>query len=325
MKLILAPMEGVIDHNMRKLLTGIGGYDRCVTEFIRVTTNPVPAKVFNRLCPELASDGHTASGVPVFVQLLGGDPELMAKSAEVAIANGAPGIDLNFGCPAKVVNRHGGGSILLRDPHRIGIIVKAVRDRTPPSVPVCAKIRLGFNNSELLPDIVDQIGAASANELCIHARTRIDGYKPPAYWSHIGEINPPNNLRLIVNGEIWNVEHAVSARQQSGCPDLMVGRGGLACPDLAKIIHSGVNQIVNKYQPLDWPQIAAMVNTLFNHHDSQRAKYAGNRTKQWLAYLRKRYQGAEILFHQIKRLSDADSISKMITKHRHQLDHEYKI
>ncbi len=76
MRLLLAPMEGVVDHTMRDLLSGLGGLDRCVTEFLRVSEQLLPARVFHRICPELHSGGRTASGVPVYLQLLGeGTPE----------------------------------------------------------------------------------------------------------------------------------------------------------------------------------------------------------------------------------------------------------
>ena len=132
-------MEGVIDAAMRRLLTGIGGYTRCVTEFIRVTNVLLPEKVFFRLCPELASGGTTEHGVPVFSQLLGSDSDALALNARRAVELGAPGVDLNFGCPAKTVNNRRGGSILLRTPSQVAHIVRVVRDAVPAEVPVTAK------------------------------------------------------------------------------------------------------------------------------------------------------------------------------------------
>ena len=118
-RLILAPMEGVVDAVMRDQLTRLGGYERCVTEFVRVSQTLLPKRVFIRYSPELQQGGVTASGTPVFLQLLGSDPELMAANAERAAQLGAPGIDLNFGCPAKTVNRSQGGAALLRSPDLI--------------------------------------------------------------------------------------------------------------------------------------------------------------------------------------------------------------
>ena len=236
MRLILAPMQGVVDHSMRDMLTRIGGYDRCVTEFVRVTHTHLPEKVFFRYCPELKQDGKTLAGTPVYIQFLGGNPSWMADNAATAARLGARGIDLNFGCPAKTVNRHDGGSVLLKEPGRVADIVRAVRDAVDPAVPVTAKIRLGFKDTSLLSDIAGGIEEAGANELCIHARTRDDGYKPPAYWQHIDAVRQQLTIPVIANGEIWTPQDALQATLESGCPDLMLGRGALACPDLARAI-----------------------------------------------------------------------------------------
>ena len=168
---MLAPMEGVVDAQMRTVLTHIGGYDRCVTEFVRVTEQLIPNHVFFRYSAELRQGGLTDNGVPVYVQLLGGSTKYMGLNAARLAKLDPPGIDLNFGCPSKTVNKSDGGSVLLREPQRVGDIVKSVRDSVDPAIPVTAKIRLGFSNSDLLHQVVDQVVSAGANELAIHART----------------------------------------------------------------------------------------------------------------------------------------------------------
>ena len=299
------------------MLTRIGGYDRCVTEFVRVSDQAVPAKVFHRLCPELRLGGRTESGTPVFPQLLGGDPVLMARSARTAVNQGAPGIDLNFGCPAKTVNRRDGGSVLLREPHRVRDVVCAVRDKIDADIPVCAKIRLGFDHSELLPDIVEAVHLAGATELAIHARTRNDGYKPPAYWNRLSLLPRYPDMDIIVNGEIWGVDDARKALSSSGCRHLMLGRGALARPDLPRIIRAELDPTENgMWTPLSWQDIAMLVEEFFHHRDSSNSRYAGNRTKQWLGYLMKQYPEAGYLFRHIKKLHDHHSIATRIQSYR---------
>ena len=184
-RLMLAPMEGVVDHTMRELLTGLGGIDRCITEFVRVSERLLPPRVFRRYCPELAHGGRTASGVPVYLQLLGGQPGVVADNAARAAELGAPGIDLNFGCPAKTVNRSDGGSIILRQPERVHAITAEVRRAVPAHIPVTVKTRLGYEDPSLFIDIVRGIAAAGATELTVHARTKRHGYRPPAFWEEI--------------------------------------------------------------------------------------------------------------------------------------------
>ena len=119
MHITLAPMEGVVDHLMRDMLTQIGGYDLCVTEFVRVVDAKLPPRVFYRLCPELHHGGVTPSGVPVKVQLLGQHPQWMAENAVTAVELGSHGVDINFGCPAKTVNKSQGGAVLLQYPDKL--------------------------------------------------------------------------------------------------------------------------------------------------------------------------------------------------------------
>ncbi len=144
--LLLAPMEGLLDFVLRDILTRVGGVERCVSEFIRITDSLLPERVLLRLMPELLHDSKTASGVPVRPQLLGSDPACLADNAARLAAMGGAGIDLNFGCPSKVVNRHRGGAALLDDPELLYQIVSAVRRAVPLPVPVSAKMRLGLHD-----------------------------------------------------------------------------------------------------------------------------------------------------------------------------------
>ncbi|EAW30968.1 hypothetical protein GP2143_10237 [marine gamma proteobacterium HTCC2143] len=315
-------MEGVVDHTMRTMLTKVGGIDRCVTEFVRVTTTRLPSRVFYRYCPELHNRGMTPSGVPVYIQLLGGNAESMAINAAKAASLGAPGIDINFGCPAKSVNRNDGGSVLLKEPQRLHDIVAAVRDAVPLDIPVTAKIRLGFNDSSLLTDISQAIFSANASELTIHARTKSDGYKPPAYWEAIADIQANSPVPVIANGEIWTVNDYHSCIKQSGCDDVMLGRGLLACPDLAVQIRAGRSMTGSQQDipALSWPQVLDLVAQFCIVTEAMyERKYVGNRVKQWLAYLRQHYVFAGDLFEQVKRLKWPEEIADVVAEQRRSL------
>ena len=138
-------MQGLTDAPMRAYQSESGALTFAVSEFLRVSADVPPAKLFLRHVPELRFGGKTPSGLPVQVQLLGGDPERMAEAAQVAVKAGAKAIDINFGCPAPTVNRHDGGAAILRFPERIEAIVAAVRAALPAEVPVSAKLRLGWD------------------------------------------------------------------------------------------------------------------------------------------------------------------------------------
>ncbi len=307
MRIMLAPMEGVVDHTMRELLTGLGAIDRCVTEFLRVTDRLLPARVFRRICPELDSGGKTASGVAVYLQLLGGKPNVVAENAARAAELGAPGVDLNFGCPARNVNNSDGGSILLREPERVHAIVAAARVALPATTPLSVKIRLGYEDQDSFLDVVRGIDAAGASELTIHARTKKHGYRPPAYWEEIARARESVKLPIIANGEIWNPGDALRCRDVSGCADLMLGRGVLCRPDLPRLIRAATHG--DALEPMNWPEVLSLVSRFYqlnlNYYDEH---YAANPVKQWLVYLRSCYHPAAPLFENIKRLHGPEDV-----------------
>ena len=312
MRLMLAPMEGVIDHTMRELLTSLGGVDRCVTEFVRVTERLLPPRVFHRLCPELMNGGTTLSGVPVYLQLLGGQPGVMAENAARAAELGAHGVDLNFGCPAKTVNRSDGGAILLREPQRVHDITAAVRAAVPAHIPVTVKTRLGFEDQALFLEIATGIEAAGANELTVHARTKRDGYRPPAYWESIAQARERVSLPIIANGEIWSVDDALRCRAVTGCDDLMLGRGVICRPDLPRLI-AAANASGETVEPLGWSDITPLLLRFFEMTLLEfDAHCAGNPLKQWLIYMRGYFPQAGQLFERVKRLREPEAIRLML-------------
>lgn len=309
MTLLLAPMEGLLDFVLRDVLTRVGGVDRCVSEFIRITDSLLPEKVFLRYLPELRNGSRTLSGVPVRAQLLGSDPVSMAENAACLAALGPEGIDLNFGCPAKVVNRHGGGAALLQEPERIAAVVGAVRRAVPAHLPVSAKMRLGFNDTSLMRECAQAMQAGGAAEIVVHARTKADGYRPPAYWEHIPVIRSAVTVPVVANGEIWTVADAQRCREVSGCDALMLGRGMVADPGLARAIraadagHTGDDVV-------QWADLAQHLAAFWQLvcTDLDPPQRAG-RLKQWLNLLRRRFAEAELAYQHVRTMTDQRAIS----------------
>lgn len=305
---LLAPMEGLTDPLMRRILTQIAHdlgspYDWSVSEFIRVTHYPLPAHVFYKYVPELHTDGKTDSGTPIHVQLLGNNPETMAQSATVACHLGAKAIDLNFGCPAKTVNNHKGGSVLLDEPDTLYQIISAVRHAVPAHIPVSAKIRLGYNDTDKMHDIGQAAKAGGASWLTIHARTKAQGYKPPAYWDKIAPFTTLG-LPIIANGEIWNATHAHDCTRQANTPHLMLGRGAVTRPDLIATLDNPTNTL--SWQALISHQIAFLNDTTDNQHGLI------GRYKQWLGMLTKGYIEADKLWNIVKKQKDKTHIISLL-------------
>lgn len=310
---ILAPMEGLTDPLMRQVLTSIGQYDWTVSEFIRVTQHVLPAHVFYKYVPELLHkdglQGKTIHGTPVHVQLLGSNPELMAGNAVRAVELGALAIDINFGCPAKTVNNHRGGSVLLTEPETVYQIIHAVRQAVPSDTPVSAKIRLGYEDTSLTADIGNAVQSANASWLTIHARTKTQGYKPPAFWELIAPLTESLTLPIIANGEIWTLENALRCREQANTPHLMLGRGAVTRPDL-------VNQIKAfdkgaKIESLSWQELLAL-QLDFLQGEARSDNMMVGRYKQWLGMLTQGYSEAESLWQVVKKEKGLSSIIKKL-------------
>ena len=301
---LLAPMEGLTDPLMRQILTQIASdlgrpYDWSVSEFIRVTQHVLPAHVFYKYVPELRHDAKTASGTPIHVQLLGSEAQLMAENAAYSAELGAPAIDINFGCPAKTVNSHRGGSVLLDEPETMYQIISAVRQAVPVHIPVSAKIRLGYTDTSRMYDIKAAISDSGADWLTIHARTKTQGYKPPAYWDKIQSFNTLD-IPVIANGEIWNTEHAQNCMTQAGTEHLMLGRGAVTRPDLVARVDCGSDDAMLSAATLSWEAMVTHQIRFLEGQAKTEVILVG-RYKQWLAMLIKGYSEAKVLWDSIKR------------------------
>jgi len=317
MRVLLAPMEGVLDSLVRELLSAVNDYDLCITEFLRVVDQLLPAKSFYRLCPELHQQSRTPSGTRVRIQLLGQHPQWLAENAARAVELGSWGVDLNCGCPSKLVNGSGGGATLLKDPELIYRGAKAMRAAVPAHLPVTVKIRLGWDSDARQFEIADAVEQAGASELVVHGRTKEDGYRAERInWAAIGEIRQRLQIPVIANGEIWDWQSAQDCLAVTGCDAVMIGRGALNVPNLSRVI---------KYRepPMAWSEVVQLLqrySVLEKQGDT--GLYHVARIKQWLGYLRKNYVEADSLFTTIRTLRTSGAIADAINQIAMQLSRE---
>jgi tRNA-dihydrouridine synthase C len=288
----------------------VNDYDLCITEFLRVVDQLLPVKSFQRLCPELLNHSRTSSGTLVRVQLLGQHPQWLAENAARAVELGSWGVDLNCGCPSKVVNGSGGGATLLKDPDLIYRGAKAMRAAVPAHLPVTVKVRLGWDSSDRQFEIADAVQQAGATELVVHGRTKDDGYKADRIdWQAIGDIRRRLSIPVIANGEIWDWQSAQDCMAATGCDSVMIGRGALNIPNLSRVVKyneprmpwADVTELLRKYSRLE--------------KQGDTGLYHVARIKQWLGYLRKEYDEATRLFTTIRTLQDSVSIADAIEKY----------
>ena len=309
-RLLLAPMEGLADDVLREVLTRVGGYDHAVTEFVRVSGTLLPARAFTRLSPELLNGGRTTAGTPVVVQLLGSDPECLAANAARLARLAPPGIDLNFGCPAPTVNRHRGGAALLGEPELLNAIVSAVRAAVPADIPVSAKMRLGIADTALAIDCATALAEGGAASLVVHARTKEQGYRPPAHWEWIAAIREAVHVPVVANGEVWTIDDWRRCRAVSGCADVMLGRGAVSDPYLARRIRGDAAPVPTAEE---WaallPHLAAFWRGVLAKVE---ARHAPGRLKLWLGYLRRTWPQAEALYAALRPLRQPAEVTALL-------------
>ena len=300
-RILLAPMEGLADDLLRGVLTDLGGYDWGICEFVRVSNTLLPAKTYERICPELLNGGKTRTGTPMRVQLLGSDPHFMAENARRLVSLNPAGVDINFGCPAPTVFRHRGGSALLGEPELLNEITSAVRAVVPAHIPFTAKMRLGIDDTSRAVDCAQALQAAGIDELIVHGRTKVDGYRPPARWEWIDRVRAAIAIPLIANGEVWTVEDFRNCQQATGCADIMIGRGAVADPLLARRVRGE--------ETGGWAEILPTVATYWlGVRKKVVPVHAGGRLKQWLAMMRRNYPEAEVLYERLRTIKGAADI-----------------
>jgi len=177
-----------------------------------------------------------------------------------------------------------------------------VRDAVPAEHIVSAKIRLGFDDTSRALENADAITQAGASLLTVHARTKVDGYKPPAYWDWIAKMKTVTDIPIIANGEIWHAKDALACQEQSQTQDLMLGRGALSLPNLAASIKFGDT-------PMPWHEVKSLLIRYSGYEIfGDKGRYYPNRIKQWLGYLQREYKEAEHMFQQIRILKTSDEI-----------------
>ncbi|MDP5008968.1 MAG: tRNA-dihydrouridine synthase family protein, partial [Glaciimonas sp.] len=219
---------------------------------------------------------------------------------------------------AVVVNRHRGGAVLLDEPEVIYDIIKAVRAAVPSVTPVTAKMRLGYKDKSRALECALAIENAGAAQLTVHARTKIEGYKPPAHWDWIARIRETVKLPVVANGEVWTVADWHDIRAASACDAVMIGRGLVASPGLALAIkaESGMeDKLENTAEPiglLAWPLMIPVLQDFFAQCRAADQQYAVGRLKQWLAQLKRTYPEAEQLFARIKEERQAEIVGNIV-------------
>jgi tRNA-dihydrouridine synthase B len=221
--LVLSPMAGVTDISFRRLLKQRGGIGLTVSEFISVeglTRNNPKSKRQMRFYENER---------PFAVQIFGAQPERMRMAAEMAEEIGADILDVNCGCPAPKVVKHGGGSGLLKDHPRLEEILKAIKKAI--TIPMTVKIRAGFYDHNInAVDTAKVAEACGAEHIALHGRTREQGYRGLANWDLVKQIKETVNIPVSGSGDVTTIAQALGRFRETGCDGVLIGRGAMQNP-----------------------------------------------------------------------------------------------
>lgn len=219
---VLAPMAGITDHAFRTFMKKL---DTSVVVTELVSANGIEYKS-ERTMNLMSFD---ESQRPIGIQLFGEEPEVIARAAQVAEAEGCDFVDLNFGCPVPKVVKKGAGSAMLKDPVALQKVLSTVKAAI--KIPLTIKIRTGWDaNTRNAVEVCNIAYNEGIEWVAIHGRTRAQGYSGLADWDFIAEVKAKSKLPILGNGDILTPRQANLRLQQSGCDGVMIGRGCLKNP-----------------------------------------------------------------------------------------------
>lgn len=229
-QVVLAPMAGICNSSFRRICKEMGAgliYAEMVSDKALFYNNQ---KTIDML--EMKDEER-----PIVQQIFGSDKESFVVAAKYIYENMHPDIiDINMGCPVpKVAVRAQAGSALLKNPEKIKEIVTSVVEAV--SIPVTVKIRSGWDqNSINAVEVAKICEGAGASAICIHARTRSQGYSGKADWNIIKQVKEAVNIPVIGNGDVIDIYSAKKMLDETGCDAIMIGRATLGNPWLIKDI-----------------------------------------------------------------------------------------
>jgi len=306
-KVVLAPMAGICNSSFRRICKEMGVgliYAEMVSDKAIFYNNK---KTIDML--EMREEER-----PIVQQIFGSDKESFVIAAKYIYENMHPDIiDINMGCPVpKVAVRAQAGSALLKNPEKIKEIVTAVVESVP--IPITVKIRSGWDQNNINAVEVAQIcEKAGASAICVHGRTRSQGYSGKADWEIIKRVKEAVKIPVIGNGDIIDIYSAKKMIDYTGCDAIMIGRAVLGNPWLIRDVLQYLNEEKNPSVVTPLEKIDMCLKHLYYLREIKNEKVAVLEIRNHIAWYLKGLDGSNEIknkIYQTKKINDIINILK---------------
>ena len=316
-RVVLAPMAGVCNSAFRRIVKEMG----CGLIYAEMVSDKA---IFYNNQKTIEMLYMTDEERPISQQIFGSDKDSFVAAAKYIYENMHPDIiDINMGCPVpKVALRAQAGSALLKNPRKIKEIVTAVVNSVP--IPVTVKIRSGWDqNSINAVEVAKICEEAGASAICVHARTRSQGYSGKADWNIIKQVKESVSIPVIGNGDVIDIYSAKKMLEETGCDAIMIGRAALGNPWLFKQI----NEYIEKDRIIDLPTPLERVDMCIKHlsylEEIKVSKVAVLEIRNHVAWYLKGLAGSNEIKNKIYMTKDIVEIKELLNDYINYIKEEY--
>ena len=316
-RVVLAPMAGVCNSAFRRIVKEMG----CGLIYAEMVSDKA---IFYNNQKTIDMLYMTDYERPIAQQIFGSDKDSFVSAAKYIYENMHPDIiDINMGCPVpKVALRSQAGSALLKNPGKIKEIVSAVVEAVP--IPVTVKMRSGWDHNSINAVEVAKIcEEAGASAICIHARTRSQGYSGKADWNIIKQVKESVSIPVIGNGDVVDIYSAKKMLDETGCDAIMIGRAALGNPWIFK----QVNEYIENNKVIDLPSPLEKVDMCIKHlkylEEIKVSKVAVLEIRNHVAWYLKGIKGSNEIKNKIYMTKDIEEIKNILYDYRKYIEEEY--
>ena len=315
-RVVLASMAGVCNSAFRRIVKEMG----CGLVYAEMVSDKA---VFYNNKKTLEMLYMTNEERPIAQQIFGSDINSFVEAAKFIYNNMHPDIiDINMGCPVpKVAVRAQAGASLLKNPDKIYEIVSAVVKSVP--IPVTVKIRSGWDNNSINAVVVAKTcEKAGASAICIHARTRSQGYSGKADWSIIKKVKESVSIPVIGNGDIVDIYSAKKMIDETGCDAIMIGRASLGNPWIFKQI----NEYLENGNIINGPNSLEKIDMCIKHLNYLKEikidKVAVLEIRNHIAWYLKGIKGSNEIKNKVYSTKDINEILNILKEYRNLIEEE---